>query len=1038
MNAQDMTTDYLINHGWRDPQVFGWNKQKPHTSFFGFETDPGQFVSLPFDDENFMLLNGTWKFNWSACPAKRPTEFMSPSFDTSSWDDIPVPGNWQMHGYEQPNYVNHPTDFAIGPIAGEVPVKYNPVGSYKRTFLLPSSWQQKQVFLHIGAVKSAVYLWVNGTLVGYSQDSKTPAEFDISPYLVSGENDIALQVYRWSDATYLENQDMWRLCGIERDVYLYATPKVRIRDFHAKATLDTSYKHGVWQFSLECANHLNQLQSGFSVDVSLASPSGDIIHQHAIALDDIPASGVQTALDSQLFADILPWTAETPNLYLLKLALRDSNGELVQVTYNRIGFRTSELKNGNVLINGQPVLFKGVNRHEHDGETGHVISRESMIEDVRLMKALNVNAVRTSHYPNDPYWYELCDEYGLYVVDEANIESHGLGAANQEQFYKPENHIVDRPEWHDAYIARCENMYERDKNYPSIVIWSIGNETGDGKNIEAMYDWFKTKTSMPIMCEQAQTKRHTDMYAQMYAPIDTLIHYAEVGEMSGETRPLILCEYEHAMGNSMGNLADYWRTIEHYDLLQGGFIWDWVDQTFLVHSEEGTPYWGYGGDLELPHQYHDGNFSANGVVAADRSLNPHAHELKQVYQHIEATLVSGSQTQLSVHNKRYFSDLHDVNLVWELLENGQQVARGSVDDIGCAPQQQVTVTLPIEYDFDTDSEYFINVSFVQKHEENLVAEGHVVAFSQLPLAKRPLLTSAPKGPYSGMVVQQQSETHLTLRVAELALTFNKQTGWLEQYQMGAASLLNQPMVPEFWRAPTDNDFGEHFPEKAACWHKVWEKAELTSFECVDENGCITVKTEHYLPPVQSRYLSEYTLDSTGNTAVQIYFYAAPHHFFPELPRLGQQFTLPSDYNLVNWYGRGPHENYADRKASAHVGQYQSSVDDMYFPYVRPQENGYHTEVRWLALTNADNQGLKITGQPLVGFGAQHFDMYEYDTFDKAGLHPHELTKQPHTYLNVDFLQRGIGGTDSWGYSPLHKYRVNWRDYRYEYVITPLI
>lgn len=1036
MNVKNITPEYLIEHGWRDPEVFSWNKQPAHASFFGFDKDPGQFTSIPFDDSHFMLLNGTWKFNWSTCPAKRPLDFMSPDFDVSAWDDIPVPGNWQMHGYEQPNYVNHPTDFAIGPKAGVVPVKYNPVGSYKRTFDLPESWQQKQVFLHLGAVKSAVYVWVNGQLVGYSQDSKTPAEFDISPFLHVGENDISLQVYRWSDATYLENQDMWRLCGIERDVYLFATPKVRIRDFHAKATLDAGYKHGVWQFSLACQNHVSKAQSGYRVELELASPSGELIHQHTLAIDELAPTSEQTVLDSQLFSDVLAWTAETPNLYQLKLQLLDANDKVVQVVYSRIGFRTSELKNGNVLVNGQPVLFKGVNRHEHDATTGHVISRESMIEDVRLMKALNVNAVRTSHYPNDPYWYELCDEYGLYVVDEANIESHGLGAANQEQFYKPSNHIVDRPEWHDAYIARCENMYERDKNYPSIVIWSIGNETGDGKNIEAMYDWFKAKTTMPIMCEQAQTKRHTDMYAQMYAPIDTLIHYAEVGEMSGETRPLILCEYEHAMGNSMGNLQDYWQTIEKYDLLQGGFIWDWVDQTFLVHAEDGTPFWGYGGDLELPHQYHDGNFSANGVVAADRSLNPHAHELKQVYQHIEASLASPSCIRIT--NKRYFSDLHDVSLAWSLLENGQVVATGQQATLSCAPQHSVTVDLDIQHTFSQDSEYFINVSFVQKQAACLVEAGHIVAFSQLALAKRPLIATVDKGPFDGMIAQQHTDTHLSLLIGDMTVAFNKQTGWLEHYQVGANTLLNSPMHPEFWRAPTDNDFGEHFPGKAACWHKTWEQAELTSLQCDEDKGHVLVKTEHYLPSVQSRYLLTYTLDNTGNLAVEVYFYAAPHHFFPELPRLGHQLTLPANYNQVNWYGRGPHENYADRKASTHVGVYKATVDELYFPYVRPQENGYHTEVRWMALTDEDNRGIKVTGQPLVGFGAQHFDKYDYDTFDKAGLHPHELTKRPYTYLNVDFLQRGIGGTDSWGYSPLHKYRVNWRDYRYAFVITPII
>lgn len=1036
MTAKEVTKEYLLDRGWRDPEVFAWNKERPHAAFHSFSKDLGQFTSSPFEQDDFLSLNGTWKFNWVDCPAKRPVDFAAPDFDVSGWDDIPVPGNWQLHGYEKPNYVNHPTDFAIGPKAGEVPVRYNPVGSYKRQVTLPSHWGGQRVFLHIGAVKSAVYVWVNGELVGYSQDSKTPAEFDVTDYLQSGSNDIALQVYRWSDATYLENQDMWRLCGIERDVYLYATPMVRVRDFHSVSTLCDSYQDGRWSLTAGIVNHTSNPVEQVQLAVALKDPAGQLIYQNTSEIDKLDGESEFEVKFDKAFSQVLAWSAEQPNLYELKMQLLDANGEVTQNIYHRIGFRTSELKNGNVLVNGQPVLFKGVNRHEHDPKTGHVISRESMLADAKLMKALNINAVRTSHYPNDTYWYELADEYGFYIVDEANIESHGLGAANQEQFYDPANHIVDRPEWRGAYIARCENMFERDKNYASIVIWSIGNETGDGENIEAMYDWFKARTQIPIMCEQAQTRRHTDMYAQMYAPIDTLVHYAKVGEVSGETRPLIMCEYEHAMGNSMGNLADYWEVIEQYDLLQGGFIWDWVDQTFLVKDEQGTEFWGYGGDLEAPHQYHDGNFSANGVVAADRSLNPHAHEVKKVYQNIECSDLNPDAQTFVIHNKRYFTDLSDVTVIWQLLENGRVVDSGELMAAHCGPQSAKTLSFESSYQRISSAEYLLSIDVVQRLAQPLVNAGQVIAQSQLNYAKAKVVEVIEEAELGELAVSDLSDS-VSVSVGKVNIVFDKASGWLTQYHVDGESLLEAPMLPEFWRAPVDNDFGENYPEKARCWFKTAEQASLKHWSLTSGADKVVINTEHYLSPVQSRYLSQYEIDNRGSVKVTVYFYAAPNHFYPELPRLGHQLVLADTYHQVEWYGRGPHESYADRKASARVGCYQNDVDGMYFPYVRPQENGHRSDVRWLKLTNAEGKGLLVQGGPWFGFNTQHFDQYDYDQFSKAGLHPHELRKTDKTFLNIDFLHRGIGGTDSWGYSPLHQYRVNWRDYKYTFVLQAI-
>jgi beta-galactosidase len=655
---------------WQNPEVFAINKESPRASFYSFWQDPGEFVSEPWQQSNYLSLNGKWKFNYSTNLQQRIRDFYKVDYPSDSWDEIDVPANWQLHGYGVANYINMGVDFTDKPVAGEVPEDNNPVGAYKRSFELPEDWQGKHVFMYLGAVKSAFYIWVNGKKVGYSQDSKSPAEFDITAYLQAGINQIALKVYRCSDGTYLELQDMWRLSGIERDVYLYATPQVRIRDFHANTTLDEQYQGGILSLSAVIKNHQITAQSGYQLQISLQD-------QHLNTLLDKVMPVVQIAVGGEVplnyvhqLADIKHWSAEAPNLYHWQLTLLDEAGQAIQHIRSRVGFRTSELKNGNILVNGQPILFKGVNRHEHDPYSGHVISRESMRKDMALLKQFNTNAVRTAHYPNDPYWYELADEYGMYLVNEANIESHGLGAANQGGSYDPAKHPVNMPNWREAYLSRVENLYERDKNHPSVVIWSIGNESGDGPNIEALYDWLKTKSPMPVMSEQAQMRRHTDMYSQMYASVEVLEHYALLHAKDGEQRPLILCEYEHTMGNSGGNLAEYWQLFEKYSALQGGFIWDWIDQTFALKNAQGKDYWGYGGDMELPGMYHDGNFSANGVMAADRTPNPHAYEVKGVYQDMDVVVVDLSDGKVKVRNKRFFADLSDVTLRWRIEGNG--------------------------------------------------------------------------------------------------------------------------------------------------------------------------------------------------------------------------------------------------------------------------------------------------------------------------------------------------------------------------------
>ncbi|WP_371194821.1 glycoside hydrolase family 2 TIM barrel-domain containing protein [Glaciecola sp. SC05] len=1022
---------------WQDPEVFAVNKLPMRASFFAFDEDPGKFVSEPWDSDNYLLLNGQWKFNYSLAPQNRPADFFKTDFDVSAWDDIPVPSNWQLQGYGVPNYINMRIDFTDKPVAGELPEDSNPVGSYKRDFELSEDWQGQRVYLHLGAVKSAYYVWINGHYVGFAQDSKSPSEFDVTEFAQTGTNQIAIEVYRWSDGTFLELQDMWRLSGITRDVYLYTTGQTRIQDFHASTKLDDSYQHG--EFALRVNIESFQRQDDWQLSYELSDDQQTIVLSGRQSIDDTKAN--QALSFAGVVENVDAWNAEAPVLYHLKIALEDSQGDIQHVLRQRVGFRSSELKNGNVLINGQPVLFKGVNRHEHDPVTGQTLSRESMRKDMALLKQYNINAVRTAHYPNDPYWYELADEYGMYVVDEANIESHGMGAANQGHSYDPDKHMVNMPHWRAAYLNRVENMYERDKNHASVVIWSIGNESGDGPNIEALYDWLKTRTSFPVMSEQAQLRRHTDMYSQMYASIDTLIHYAELGE----TRPLILCEYEHAMGNSMGNLADYWQVIEQYPILQGGFIWDWVDQTFLRHTDDGEAFWAYGGDLEEPGMYHDGNFSANGMLAGDRTPNPHAFEVRQVYQYIEAHALDMSKGQIAVKNKRFFTDLRDVELHWQLSANGEQVQSGKIEQLSIAPQSQQTIDLNYALSPAAGTEYFINIEFVLKQAKPGLPKGHVVARQQLPVMS--LQQALPiqmhddhinSGPANSVVEVNDSAEALILTAAGARYSFSRQNGWLEQVNVADHDLLMAPLQPAFWRAPTDNDFGENFSEKAKAWKYAGEHSQLSKFAYQKrENGGVSITTEHYLEKVESRYLVTYELMPNGALNMDIWFYAGPHKFQSELPRLGSLLQMPSEFDQVSWYGRGPHESYWDRKTSAFVGQYSATVDELYFGYVRPQENGFRTDVRHASFTNQDGIGFDVIGGPLFEFGAQRFDVHDYDQFEKAGMHPHDLIEKDRVYINIDYKQRGIGGTDSWGTPPLPKYRLPWRDYRYQVTLIPL-
>jgi len=1028
---------------WQDPKVFQENKQPARASFYSYNNQADVNIDQPWHADNYQSLNGTWKFNWVEHPSKREENFYQLNFNDKKWDNFSVPANWQMNEqgkrYGVAQYINHPchTPKLAPP---NTPDKVNPVGSYRRWFDVPKNWGDQQIFVHFGGVNSAFYIWINGKKVGYSEDSKTPAEFDISPYITSGKNLIALEVYRYSDATYFECQDMWRMSGIERDVYVYATPKTRIEDFSADATLADNYVDGIFNFSAKIENHQESYIQNYQLKVELLDDNNKVVLNQRLAIDSIGSKLGNNQTEVKLNLPVVApkqWSAETPNLYDLNLTLVNDKGTAIEYVQNKIGFRRSELKNGLILINGKPVKFKGVNRHDHHPVSGHVIPRESMLKDVQMMKRANINAIRTSHYPNDTYLYQLADKYGLYVMDEANIESHGLGAANQAA-YSPKAHIVNKQDWLGAYLYRANNMYQRDKNHASVVILSPGNETGDGANTEAVYDWLKAQSTRPVIFEQAQQRRHTDAYAQMYASIADVEYYVK-NTYSTDKRPLVLIEYEHMMGNSGGNLKDYWDLFESHEELQGGFIWDWVDQTWALKDKQGNDYWGYGGDIEPEGMRNDKSFSANGLVYADRTPYPYYYEVKSVYQNMGFYGVNVEKGSFVIRNKQYFADLSAYKLVWQVVENGEVVDQGQLNNLTVEAQQEKQFQLAYSFKRKANAEYFLNLSLQTKQEKGMLPKGFEAATAQLAFAKQPVITPSlaqtTKSKHQPLKLMQSSKA-ITISGKGFRYKIDKKKGLLTQIDYAGNNLLKAPAKPNFWRAPTDNDFGEKFTKKSAIWRTVSDQLELKSLKVSSTATQVIVKVGHYLPKVESKQFTTYTFDASGELKVDNQFYAAEHKKLPALPRIGMLFELDKTFEQVNWYGRGPMENYWDRKTAADVGLYQSTVDDLYVPYVRPQENGYRSDVRRVAFSNKKGQGIEFVADYLLGFGAERYSIDEYAFEKGVNQHPNELKASDSLYIKIDHRQRGVAGTDSWRSSPLYQYTIPWRDYQYSFRLRP--
>ncbi len=1028
---------------WNDIAVVRENVELPRANFVGYANRKRALSAE--SNSNFQSLNGEWKFHFSNSPAKRPVRFYESGFDDSDWASIPVPSNWEREGYGYPIYINVPYPFE--PDEPNVPTEDNPVGSYRRNFTVPQAWQGKSIFVQFGGVSSAFYLWVNGQQVGYSEGSKTPSEFDITDHVRTGENSIAVEVYRWSTGSYLEDQDFWSLSGIQRDVNLYARPKVRVRDYFVHAGLSNGYRDGAFEIELELANAGD---TAASRTLSVEILDGEV-SLYAESADVEIGNSKTTHSFSTTLADARKWSAETPNLYTLVIGLTDASGSNDEYISQKIGFRTSEIVNGRFLINGRLVQLKGTNLHEHHHVTGHVLDEATMLEDIRLMKAANLNAVRTSHYPFPSRFYELTNEYGLYVVDEANIESHGYG-------YDHDKTLGNKPHWMPHHLDRTQRMVERDKNQPSIVIWSLGNEAGDGVNLGAVYHWIKSRDlSRPIQYEtegniEEVGERHSDFHSSMYWRHWDLEQYAQ----THNDRPFILIEYAHSMGNSTGNLAEYWDVIKKHDILAGGFIWDWVDQGLLEHDEAGTPYWTYGGDYGPAGVPSSGNFNFNGIVFSDRSVQPAYWEVKRVYQHVDFHANDLTTGSIRVDNGYDFTSLDGFELDWDITENGAAIESGVFGDLRAGPESGQSIELgyrlPPHY---AGNEYHLNLRLVSPEARGILPAGHIYAEQQFSISSSSLmLGDTPES--RGSLTIDESERAITISGEHFSTRFDRDTGLLSSLVFNGEELLLRPLTPNFWRAPTDNDFGNYMQDWAQAWEQAGRNRTLESLRVQKGSELVVVDADYTFTDDSgievARWKAHYLIWSSGDIDVENRFTKSAGQ--PIVPRVGMNLELIGRLDQTEWFGRGPFENYSDRKLAANVGHYRMPVSEHYVPYHRPQENGYKTDVRWLSLTDGKETGLLInTRGNWIGFGVHHNRQEDFippakiaitsedgpgarKNEKRVNVHVNDIVPGDFVSLDIDYGQMGVGGDDSWGKRTLMEYSLTEMEYRYSFRLRP--
>lgn len=1021
-------------HDWENPGLTGINNEKPRATFYSYPTEAMALKNDRNASPFYKSLNGEWLFHWTENPEKRPKDFYSDRYDSRDWKKMMVPSTIEMQGYGYPIYVNQPYEFIhlMKPDPPRVPQDYNPVGSYLTEFDIPAGWQDREIFLCFGAVKSFCYVYLNGERVGMGKDAKTPLLFNITKFLRPGQNKLGVEVFRWSDGSYLECQDMWRMSGINRDVFLLAQPKTHIRDFFVKGDLFSDYRHGILKLTTIIQTGLINpppdldrpfLKPNYQLEISLYSSKESTAPEFSEIIEFQPENESE---DTLYYEKFIPnpdkWSAENPRLYHLVITLRDQDGNIMESTGCPVGFRSAEIKNGQFLVNGKAILFKGVNRHESDPLTGHVISRESMIQDIRLMKEANINTVRTCHYPNDPEWYALCDEYGLYVIDEANIESHGMG-------YHPDKTLGNNPAWREAHLNRTERMVERDKNHPSVIMWSLGNEAGNGCNFEATYDWVKKRdNSRPVMYERAEQGANTDVFCPMYWGVEDLKWYG----YSRQFRPLILCEYAHAMGNSTGNLKDYWDVIEKYPQLQGGCIWDWVDQALYAKDSSGRFFWAYGGDYGPENVPSDGNFLCNGLVFPDRKPHPGYFEVKKVYQYVNFHLADPEKIKVEITNKYDFYDLANTQVRWDLMANGDVLSSGTLPSFTLPPGEKKIVEIAVPGNVkQPEGEYFLNLYLITTKPWGLVQGGHELASEQLALPTRAtavgVMNIGKKLPVSEM---NESDQHITISGKGFNIVFDKQTGIMTSWSSGKTELIARGFIPNFRRAPTDNDIGNRMHIRCKPWFDASEQRSLTGIKAKQKGQGITEVVVNYRLAGEIADLTiTYSID--GNGKVHILTHLIPlKEKLPELPRFGLNAQFPRETNHVEWYGRGPMENYSDRKTAAFVGKYAMATDSLFTPYVRPQENGYRTDIRWLTFHANGKPLLKITADSLISFSALPYNYDDLKGFKQGGRHLNDLQPQPFKDVNLDFGQTGVGGDDSWGARPYKHYTLEAKEMRF--------
>lgn len=1014
---------------WLDPEVNEVNTMAPRAAFFAYETENLAKADQKARSERYLSLEGKWKFNFSKDHDKAPRDFYSLKYDDSQWTDFPVPGILELNGYGDAIYSNngYPWRTQFRPEPPFVEERNNYTGSYRKMVTVPADWKGERIYLHVGSATSNLMVWVNGKFVGYSEDSKVSAEFDLTKYLTPGkENLIAMQVMRWCDGSYLEDQDFWRFTGIAREVYLYARPQAHIADLFITPDLVNNYQDGTLEVKLNAVG-----AKGETVMFSLKDKEGKEV---AAQTAKVGGNGeVKVNFDIK---NPLKWTAETPNLYTLYTTLMDGK-QVAEVVPQRVGFRKVEIKNAQVLVNGQPVLFKGANRHELDPVTGYVVSMDRMLEDIRVMKELNINAVRTCHYPNDPRWYELCDIYGIYMVAEANIESHGMGYGDKT--------LAKEPTYEKAHLERNESNIKIYKNHPSIIFWSVGNEAGYGPNFEKAYDLVKAyDPSRPCQYEQAGQNGKTDIFCPMYYDYGGCDKYSQ----GDNPRPLIQCEYAHAMGNSMGGFKEYWDMVRKYPKYQGGFIWDFVDQGLRVKNKQGKTIYAYGGDFGR-YPTSDHNFNCNGIINPDRKPNPHANEVRYYYQNIWATAKDLKAGKVEVYNENFFKSLDDVELQWTLESEGKVLANGrNALDI---PAQQKRVVKLDGYSLPADvkGEVVLNLDFVLKKAEPMLDAGYAVAREQFVVNPYTFPTmesvlAVTSGKYDTRKVEKEEKVAwVTLSAGNTSVTFNHWNGWIDYLDVDGKPMLEEgyAITPDFWRAPTDNDYGAGTQRKLHAWKNP--EMKMKSFKVVENEGKAEkgVEVVYDMPSVEATLTMTYTLTPAGELVVNEAMTVnkdAKHK--PELMRYGMQLVMPKAYNMLTYYGKGPGENYIDRNNGDRLGVYDAKVADQYWGYVRPQESGNKTEVRYWQVKDENGKGLEF-----YSFAPMECSTLNYlasdldDGWDKNAHQSHsgDLTPRDFSVVKLAARQRGLACVNSWGAIPLEQYRMPYQDYSFTYVIRPL-